>query len=225
MASFAPKASLALLCRLLPEPFAHPHPRPRLRFLQLAVLSLAGVSGSYWLAQHQSALAEESGAAPSPASRRNLPIYDAPTPPATLVSAPSPLQDQVGEARRFLQSNYDALHLHARAGAQQWIGWENTAEAHVKAMLPEDEDLNPGGLYVGVATLAGSILARNRNILLRAGLPSAFFLASLSHFLPKTFDRVALMAEALERRYLPAFTGVRAQATGLLSDLRGRTGL
>lgn len=63
------------------------------------------------------------------------------------------------------------------------------------------------------------------NILLRAGLPSAFFLASLSHFLPKTFDRVALMAEALEGRYVPAFTGVRAQATDLLSELRARTGL
>ncbi|ORY45428.1 apolipo protein O-domain-containing protein [Leucosporidium creatinivorum] len=192
---------------------------------KLAALSVAGISGSYLLAQQQSALAEESVPTPTAASRRNLPIYDSPAPPATLVAAPSPLQDQVGEARRFLQSNYDALHLNARAGAQQWIGWENTAEAHVKAMLPEDEDLTPGALYVGVATLAGSILARNRNILLRAGLPSAFFLASLSHFLPKTFDRVTLMAEALERRYVPGFTGIRAQATGLLSDLMGRAGL
>lgn len=163
---------------------------------QLAALSLAGISGSYWIAQQQTALAEESSPAPTPASRRNvsllhlppfapsgpaghlanrasprhqLPIYDSPAPPATLVPAPSPLQDQVGEARRFLQSNYEALHLHARAGAQQWIGWENSAEgdlppaafppaplanlnvpfpssAHVKAMLPEDEDLNPGAL-------------------------------------------------------------------------------
>jgi organizing structure protein 2 len=87
-------------------------------------------------------------------------------------------------------------------------------------------------LSVGIATLAGSILARHRaclraigrllhslslsilgNIFLRTTLPPALFLLSLAHFLPRTASNLADQATALEHSYLPSLAGARAQAT------------
>jgi hypothetical protein len=39
--------------------------------------------------------------------------------------------------------------------------WNGILAGEVKSVLPKDEPLTPGILYVGVAGLAGSVLARN----------------------------------------------------------------
>lgn len=57
-----------------------------------------------------------------------LSIYDAPTSTTSLVAIRSPVQAEVGHARRWLQESYDGLRARAREGAQVWIGWEGKAE-------------------------------------------------------------------------------------------------
>lgn len=65
-------------------------------------------------------------------------------------------------------------------GVDKWVKWERVVErefrelgfgdananivrvGEVKSVIPKDEALTPGILYVGVAGLAGSVLARNR---------------------------------------------------------------
>ena len=74
----------------------------------------------------------------------------------------------------------------------------------IKSLIAPDEPLTPGILYVGVATLTGSVLARNRSLALRLALPPTLLLLSLNHFLPKTSANVAAYAGALEDAYLPA---------------------
>jgi organizing structure protein 2 len=58
-------------------------------------------------------------------------------------------------------------------------------------------------LYVGVATLTGSIISRNRLLPTRLTLPPLFFLVTLNHFLPKTAENLSNYFSELEERYAP----------------------
>jgi organizing structure protein 2 len=73
----------------------------------------------------------------------------------------------------------------------------------VKSLAVPEEPLTPGILYVGVATLTGSIISRNRLLSTRLFLPPLFFLLTLNHFLPKTSHNLSLYASELEERYAP----------------------
>jgi organizing structure protein 2 len=64
--------------------------------------------------------------------------------------------------------------------------------------------MTPGLLYVGIATLTGSILARNRVILTRLFLPPLFLVASANHFLPQTTGNLSDYLGSLEDTYFPA---------------------
>lgn len=72
----------------------------------------------------------------------------------------------------------------------------------MKSIISPDESLTPGLLYVGVATLTGSILARNR-IIFRLVLPPAFLIISANHFLPKTTHNLSAYLGSLEETYFP----------------------
>ncbi|KAL6298794.1 hypothetical protein BKA93DRAFT_830368 [Sparassis latifolia] len=53
----------------------------------------------------------------------------------------------------------------------------------VKSLVAPDEPVTPGILYVGVATVTGSIFARNCDLFTRALLPPTLLVLSLNHFL------------------------------------------
>lgn len=72
----------------------------------------------------------------------------------------------------------------------------------VKSLVAPDEPLTPGILYVGVATLTGSVLARNR-IFWRLTLPPTLLVLSLNHFLPKTTHNVSFYLAELEEKHFP----------------------
>jgi hypothetical protein len=101
----------------------------------------------------------------------------------------------------------------------------------VKSTIAEDEEIYPNIIYVGVAALAGTIIARNRNIVLRF-LTSAGLATGTSYYLlPKTTHNVALQLEKLERKYPPlqeahqqlnvAVDDVTKQVDATLAQLRG----
>ena len=83
--------------------------------------------------------------------------------------------------------------------------------ARVKSLVAPDEPLTPGILYVGVATLTGSVLARNR-LFWRLALPPALFILSLNHFLPKTSHNVSQYLGSLEEEHFPALAETPAIA-------------
>ena len=102
----------------------------------------------------------------------------------------------------------------------RWIGVEHAIESacifyfalgiqgdrhvdRVKSIISPDEQLTPGVLYVGVATLSGSILARNRFLPTRLFLPPVFLLVSTNYFLPKTSDNLMSYLASLEDTYFP----------------------
>jgi organizing structure protein 2 len=80
--------------------------------------------------------------------------------------------------------------------------------ARVKSLVAPDEPLTPGVLYVAVATLSGSVFARNRSIVARAFLPGALLVLSANHFLPKTTANVRAYASELEDTYTPGLAHI-----------------
>ena len=81
----------------------------------------------------------------------------------------------------------------------------------MKSIIPVDESLTPDALYVGVATLTASVLARNRSFLLRLSLPPVFFFISMKQFLPKTTHNLSSYLSSLERAHAPAFADAHEQ--------------
>lgn len=82
----------------------------------------------------------------------------------------------------------------------------------VKSLIAPDEPLTPGFLYVGVASLTGSILARNRSVFSRVLFPPALFYLSLRYFLPKTTENVSAYAGSLEEKHFPTLAQKHAVA-------------
>ncbi|GAA5940722.1 hypothetical protein JCM1841_002203 [Sporobolomyces salmonicolor] len=195
-----------------------------LAILQLVAGTLATASAGIAFSRSQVVVAES---APSstlrPLSveevRARLPLYDQPAEPALLVPEKSPLQDEVAQARSFIQEAVKTVKHSADEGKATWLAWEHRAEDSVHTIVSPQDQLNPGALYVAVATLAGSILARNRSLLLRAILPPAFLLLSLNHFLPHTARNVGMKAEELEAEYVPQIGRWRRAFTSASSSL------
>ncbi|KAF8890787.1 apolipo protein O-domain-containing protein [Gymnopilus junonius] len=131
-----------------------------------------------------------------------LPIYHQPDPEIVLVESPSRLEQEIGVVRGRVTSAYEDVHAHVQGWVSKWIGVEHAVENRVKSIISPDEAVTPGLLYVGVATLTGSILARNR-LFFRLVLPPAFLVLSANHFLPKTTHNLSTYLGSLEETYFP----------------------
>ncbi|GAA5990508.1 hypothetical protein JCM10908_007404 [Rhodotorula pacifica] len=123
--------------------------------------------------------------------RSELSIYDSPAEPAVLVPVKSPLQDEVAAARVAASDAYSSLKESTADARQTWLGWEKQGESALKSVISDRDQLNPNALYVGIATLAGSIVGRNRFFLVRFALPPLFFIGSAAYFLPNSYAKAA----------------------------------
>lgn len=166
-----------------------------------------------------------------------LSIYPEPEREIVVVDAPSVLETQIGVARRAVTGVARDVHGRVHGTVSEWIGIEHAVERacssftshplstinfltphpsffpdRVKALIAPDEPLTPALLYVGVASLSGSILARNRAVFTRALLPPALLLLSFNYFLPRTAQNVAAYAGALEEQHFPALAQKHAVA-------------
>ncbi|KAK9894809.1 hypothetical protein P389DRAFT_172301 [Cystobasidium minutum MCA 4210] len=158
-----------------------------------------------------------------PSSSR-LSIYDSPGAPILLVpEPPSALQLQISSVRKAAQSVYSDLSVKARRASDQWIGAEHKLEHELSSLRARDEPLTPGAFYVGISTLFGSILTRNRLFPLRIITPPAFLIASTAYFLPKHFDNVTTYTAALEKSHTPELYKAQLQLAHNLEGVRART--
>ncbi|EAU87335.1 hypothetical protein CC1G_02094 [Coprinopsis cinerea okayama7 len=135
--------------------------------------------------------------------REKLSIYSSPDPQIVLVESPSPLSLQIAVYRRHLQSTYADTHAYVQGWVSKWIEVEQAVENRVKSIISPNEPLTPGLLYVGVSTLTGSIIARNRFILTRLALPPLFLILSAHHFLPETTTNLSNYLGSVEEHYFP----------------------
>ncbi|KAI0254544.1 apolipo protein O-domain-containing protein [Lactifluus subvellereus] len=135
--------------------------------------------------------------------QRKLSIYPEPEREIVVVDSPSVLETQVGVARRAVTGVAHDGYARVHGVVSKWIGIEHAVEHRVKSLLAPDEPLTPAVLYVGVASLSGSILARNRSIFARFLLPTAFFYLSSKYFLPKTTQNFSAYGRSLEQKHFP----------------------
>lgn len=119
------------------------------------------------------------------------------------------LERQIGSARRSVSRFTAGTRESLRNLVNDWISVERTVEREVKTLIPASEPLTPGLLYVGVATLAGSIFTRYRAFPIRVLTPPLAFFASLSFFQPQLSHNVAQYYVQAERKHAPALTRQR----------------
>ena len=81
---------------------------------------------------------------------------------------------------------------------------ENSFTSTLASLAPPKESgekLLPGAVYVLVAAMAGSIIARNRNILLRATVPVITGVTAAHYTIPITTRNVGNLAWEYEKKY------------------------
>ncbi|KAI9511966.1 apolipo protein O-domain-containing protein [Russula earlei] len=139
-----------------------------------------------------------------------LSIYPEPEREIVVVDTPSVLETQLGVARTAVTKAGREVHARVHGVVSKWIGVEHAER--VKALVAPDEPLTPALLYVGVASLSGSILARNRAVFARILLPPTFFLLSFKYFLPNTAHNVSAYAGSLEEEHFPSLARKHAIA-------------
>jgi len=145
-------------------------------------------------------------------AQRKLAIYPEPEREIILVDTPSVLETQIGAARRAVTGVTRDVHAQVHGVVSKWIGIEHAVEHRVKSLIAPDEPLTPGLLYVGVASLTGSILARNSSVFSRVLLPPALFYLSSKYFIPKTTQNVSNYAGSLEEKHFPTLAQKHAVA-------------
>ncbi|CAO2656130.1 Nn.00g049330.m01.CDS01 [Neocucurbitaria sp. VM-36] len=111
---------------------------------------------------------------------------------------------QIGRARM-------ALYQQAVRGEQavdnaltETLRLEHSFTSTIRSLGPPKESgekLFPGALYVLVASMAGSIVTRNRNILLRASVPAVVGIAAANFVLPITTKNVGDLIWTYEERF------------------------
>ena len=89
----------------------------------------------------------------------------------------------------------------------------------MKQTIDKDEEILPNALYVGVAALAGTILARNRNIVLRFATSTALAVGASHYLLPKTTHNVCVQLEKVERKY-PQLQSAHQSVNEVVGDAR-----
>lgn len=114
------------------------------------------------------------------------------------------LAEQIGRARLFLYRQATAAEDAVNAAMDRAFNLEKSFTETVASLAPpreSGEQLMPGLVYVLVAGMAGSIVTRNRNVLLRATLPLAFGVGAGWAAIPVTMTNVSALAWKYEQRF------------------------
>jgi MICOS complex subunit MIC26 len=91
-------------------------------------------------------------------------IYDPPAPTRELIrNEPTPLETSIRTTRKTILQNYYKTKHAITDVVDKWIGIERQVEMTLKEVAPKGEEtIIPGAIYIGIAGMGGSILARNR---------------------------------------------------------------
>ncbi|KAI0195945.1 apolipo protein O-domain-containing protein [Astrocystis sublimbata] len=114
------------------------------------------------------------------------------------------LAEQIGKARLFLYKQAVSAEDGVNAAINKAFHLEQSFTSTVASLAPSresGEQLMPGLVYVLVASMAGSIVSRNRNILVRASLPLALGVGAGWLVIPVTMTNVSDLLWKYEKRF------------------------
>ncbi|KAL6868420.1 apolipo protein O domain-containing protein [Trichoderma novae-zelandiae] len=121
--------------------------------------------------------------------------------------APTPtdrLAVQIGRARLFLYDVAVTAENKVNQTMDSAFDLEQSFTRTIASLAPpreSGEKLMPGAIYVLVAAMAGSIMTRNRNVVLRATLPFALGVGAGWTVLPITMRNVSDLAWKYEQKF------------------------
>lgn len=102
------------------------------------------------------------------------------------------------------------------------------ATGEVQSILPADEPLTPGAIYVLISGLTGSVLTRTRSLPIRFLAPPLFALAAAPYFLPKTSHNIRSYLSRVEDAHMPELAAshdrLNAQVASTWNQVRGQVG-
>ena len=107
-------------------------------------------------------------------------------------------------ARVFLYAHVAAAENKVNEVMDSALHLESSFTSTIASLAPSPqsgEKLMPGSLYLLVAAMAGSILSRNRNIMLRASIPLAVGVGAGCVVLPVTMRNVSDLLWKYEQRF------------------------
>ncbi|KAL5614471.1 hypothetical protein BROUX41_004576 [Berkeleyomyces rouxiae] len=137
-----------------------------------------------------------SSATPSETKRANRPARG-PTPTDRLAV-------QIGKARLVLHSYVVGAEDAVNNAMAKAFSLEQSFTGTIASLAPAKETgekILPGAVYVLVAAMSGSIVARNRNIVLRTLTPLALGIGASWAFLPVTSRNIGDLAWKYEQRF------------------------
>ncbi|KAE8442838.1 hypothetical protein EG329_002810 [Mollisiaceae sp. DMI_Dod_QoI] len=146
---------------------------------------------------YESEIAPPSPSVPSPEPTRNSTKSTSPTPTDRLAV-------QIGKTRLFLYARVAAAEEKVNQFMDSALNLEESFTSTIASLAPSPqsgEKLMPGTLYVLVAAMTGSIVSRNRNILLRATVPLAVGIGAGWIVLPVTMRNVSDLLWKYEQRF------------------------
>jgi MICOS complex subunit MIC26 len=111
---------------------------------------------------------------------------------------------QIGRARLFLHRHVARAEDAVNATMDRAFSLEQSFTSTIASLAPpreSGEKVMPGAVYVLVASMAGTIVVRNRNIFLRASLPLALGVGAGWVVLPITMRNVGDLAWRYEQRF------------------------
>lgn len=121
--------------------------------------------------------------------------------------APTPtdrLAAQIRRARLFVYAQACTAEDAVNGAMARAFALEQSFTSTIASLAPareSGEKLMPGTIYVLVAGMAGSIVARNRNVLLRGAAPLALGLGAAWTVLPVTMGNVSGLVWEYEKRF------------------------
>ncbi|PWW75147.1 hypothetical protein C7212DRAFT_281090 [Tuber magnatum] len=117
--------------------------------------------------------------------------------PAHDKTTPTPtdrLAAEIRKARLFLHAHTVLLQKDIDIAFSKYLSYEHSITTTISSLAPpksSEEKVVPGVLYVAVLTMAGSIIARNRMLPIRALTPVFVGIGAGWYFLPETTRNVA----------------------------------
>nr|POF15296.1 micos subunit mic26 [Quercus suber] len=114
------------------------------------------------------------------------------------------LAKQIKAGRLFLHGYAVSMEDAVNGGMDRFMSAEHSFTSTIASLAPpkeSNEKLLPGSIYVLVAAMAGSIISRNRNILIRFVTPIVTGVTTANYVVPRTTENVGNLIWEFEKKY------------------------
>ncbi|KAK9476031.1 apolipo protein O-domain-containing protein [Lipomyces japonicus] len=154
------------------------------------------------------------------------PIYDDVTKPidshqqpqVVIKEPPKVLEQYVRETREYVSKVARFVSVHLDIAGQQYFKAEAKVTSTVSGLKSDKEPILPGVVYISIAILSGSILARKRNRLLRSFIvPGAFGFGTFALVLPNTYRNTTDLIWQFEKK-VPALANAHLATKQIFTD-------